>query len=309
MPEKPKAALKRAPRNIEFRKGLWYVTLAIPVALKLQFGGKKRFITSLETTSEREALRRAPAIVASWRTMIDAAKGGDKVAARAAFYRENLRNAKSQEERGIIRDLIADEAEGLDSRDPSDPDEDQASHPDAIRFYKLATSQRTEMAPLVEPWLTERRAKDKTKVMDKQALQLLIEKHPTVEELTKRAASKFVSEVLAPGRNPATTNRMLTSIRSFWSWLEVHGYRPEATSIWAGLNRPVGDSDNDGDDGDNRRPFTEEEAAAFLQVVPRVSTNPSLDSDMLSLLATSTLRARFITAAPIGGRGAWQRQG
>jgi integrase len=222
--------------------------------------------------------------------MIDEARSGDKVASRAAFFRQALAGATSPQDQEIILSRLEDEADALTPWDRSDPDEGPNLHPDAVRLYGLATGTLTEMEPLVEPWLADRSVKDKTKIMDRQAVRLLLERHKTVQALTKRAASQFVSDVLAPGRDAATINRMLTSIRSFWSWLEVHGYRPEAPSIWAGLNRRVDRADEQGDEGDDRRPFTEEEAAAFLRIVSRVSTNLPLDSDMLSLLATSTLR-------------------
>ncbi|MXP64801.1 hypothetical protein E0493_15720 [Roseomonas sp. M0104] len=287
---KGKAAPKRVPRSIEFRKGIWYATLDIPKPLRPQFNGQRRFFKSLETSSEKEALRRSPILVASWRSMIEKARGGDKLAARAAFFQEHLAKASSPEEREIILSLVEDEADALDVRDPYGAEEDREVQPDALRFYKLATGQLTELEPLLEPWLADRQVKDKTKVMDRQAVRLLIQHHPTTEAMTKRAASRFVMEVLRPGRDPATVNRMLTSIRRFWKWLEIHGYRPEGADIWAGLSLSIGTQSGLEDEGEGRRPFTEEEAAAFLRIVSEVSSELPLDLDILHLLATSTLR-------------------
>lgn len=285
-----RAALKRAPRNIEFRNGIWYATLDIPKPLRLQFNGKRRFFESLKTSNEKEALNRASILVASWRSMIEKARGGDKVAARAAFFREHLAKASSSEEQEIILTLVHEEAEALDQRDPYGTEEDHEAQPEALRFYKLATGQLTELEPLVEPWLADRQVKDKTKIMDRQAIKLLMQHHGTAEGMTKRAASQFVREVLRPGHNPATVNRMLTSIRRFWAWLEVHGYRPEGVDIWAGLSLSNASRSGLEDEGDSRRPFTEEEAAAFLRIVSEVSSELPLDLDVLHLLATSTLR-------------------
>jgi len=288
---KGRAAPKRVPRNVEFRKGIWYATLDIPKPLRPQFNGKRRFIESLETSSEKEALRRGSLLVARWRSMIEKARGGDKLAARAAFFQEHLAKASSPEEREIILSLLEDEADALDVRDPYGAEEDREVQPEAMRFYKLATGQLTELEPLVEPWLADRQVKDKTKVMDRQAVKLLIQHHPTTEGMTKRAASRFVTEVLRPERNPATVNRMLTSIRRFWNWLEVHGYRPEgAADIWAGLSLGSTTPRGQEEEGEGRRPFTEEEAAAFLRIVSEVSSELPLDLDILHLLATSTLR-------------------
>ncbi|PWC29434.1 hypothetical protein CR165_05630 [Pseudoroseomonas aestuarii] len=222
--------------------------------------------------------------------MIDRARGGDKVIARAAFYRQHLAQASSAEGREIILSLLEDEAEALAPSNPNDPEEAAEAHPEALRLYQLATGQLTEMAPLVGLWLADRQVRDKTKIMDRQAVGLLLQRHKTVQELTKRAASQFVSDVLAPSRDPATINRMLTSIRQFWGWLETHGYREAGIDIWAGLNRSVARHDEQDQNGDGRRPFTEAEAAKFLRIVAQVSGELPLDLDIVSLLATSTLR-------------------
>ena len=288
--DRRQSAPKRAPRNIELRRGLWYASLDIPKPLRPQFNGQRRFIKSLETSNEREALRRAPVLVASWQALIDKARGGDKIASRAAFFRQHLQAATAPEDRDAILSILEDEADALTPWDRTDPEGDPELHPDSLRLHRLATGQLIELEPLVEPWLADRQVKDKTKVMDRQAVGLLLRRHKTVQELSKRAASQFVTDILTPGRDPATINRMLTSIRQFWLWLETHGYRPEGIDIWAGLNRRIVSRDDPEEDESGRRAYTEEEAAAFIRVVTEVSSELPLDLDLLHLLATSTLR-------------------
>ncbi len=56
------------PSYLQKRRRRWYAILEIPKALRPRFGGKARFVQSLETDSRTVAERRVMPVVVAWKS-------------------------------------------------------------------------------------------------------------------------------------------------------------------------------------------------------------------------------------------------
>ncbi|MGG5889817.1 tyrosine-type recombinase/integrase [Falsiroseomonas sp. HC035] len=270
----------------------------VPADCRSTFGGSRRLKVPLHTDREREARIRAKALVDGWKAQCEGARGqGDVVAARAAFLRQQLQLARNSDERRGVLEAIAEAANDIDPgpEDGSHAEEDW--RPEAERFYSLATGARTELKPMVEPWLMARAVAERTKVMDRATLMLLCRHHRTAQEVDRRAATRFVEAVLMPGRKPATVARMLSSLMGFWEWLQDRGELPDSQrSPWAN-QRP---SQARQEASQERRPFTEAEASAFVDAVrSRAKVHP-VDYIVVMLMAVTGARLEEMAALTSG---------
>ncbi|MBK1658234.1 tyrosine-type recombinase/integrase [Paracraurococcus ruber] len=284
---------------LELQRRRWYAVWDVPQDCRHAFNGKKRLKLSLGVDSRREALARVGPVVAGWkRTAEQARGGGDSLAARASFFREALAKAADQDEREAILDQIGDLADQID---PGPLEGQHGSHddrPDASRFYGLATGKLIEIAPMVEPWLASRHVAEKTKAMDRSTVKLLVARHRTVQEVDRKAASRFTEQVLGNGRKAATVRRMVTGLSAFWLWLQNRGDYPEnQRSPWEGQApaKPRGRgvfSDNDAD----RRPFTEQEARHFTAAVDARAAKHPVDAEVVRIMAVTGARLEEVCA-------------
>ena len=67
---------KALPKYLQKRRRVWYAVLEIPRALRHHFGGKPRFLKSLQTESLTEAERRVLGVVAKWKAVLEAKRNG-----------------------------------------------------------------------------------------------------------------------------------------------------------------------------------------------------------------------------------------
>jgi integrase len=295
---------------IERRANLWYAVWDVPKDCLGVFQGKKRMVQSLKTDSRSEAKLRARRLVEEWKTIAERGRGGgeDKMAARAAFFRHHLERAKTKEEREGIKFVLHDEIDWLRTHDEEDDDPES----DANRLFTLATGQRAEIKPLIEPWLASRQVEPRTKLMDRMVLQLLASHYPTVQEVDRRRASQFVERVLSEGRSPATVRRMLSGLNGFWKWLQRRGDWPEnQRSPWSeqapSKPRRRGSFAIANDD---RRPFTEAEASAFLSAVSATTNKHPADCLVVMLMAVTGARLEEVCGltggdVEVGSGTAW----
>jgi integrase len=267
---------------IEWHGSSWRVVWDVPVDCRSAFGGKRRMKVNLGTDNRREAIARAGVLVARWKAECERTRGGqDKLAARAAFFRRTLEEARDTDEREVIMDLLLSEADEIDPPEPG------ADRTEAGRFVGLATGQLVEIKPLVDEWLKSAKIAERTKQMHRQTLLLLLADHKTVQEVDRKAASRFIQRRLVPGRQRATVERMLSGLTRFWEWLRDRGDFPDAQrSPWAGqVSQLTAEPETD-----KRRPFTEEEANAFVVKVNAASMKHPADLPVVMLLAVTGAR-------------------
>jgi|GEM_PF-6615392 len=280
---------------IELHGRYWRVVWDVPQACRGAFNGKRRLKQSLGTESRKEAVLRAAALVAAWKLRCEQATGeGDVIAARAAFFRDHLRQASTPEERDFILERIADVADDIDPGDPEGELAEDRPRPDAERFYKLATEAWTEIKPLIEPWLASRKVAEKTKDMDRSTLHLLLRHHKIAQDVDRKAAARFVENVLLPDRSEATVRRMLSGLSRFWTWMQDRGELPaDHRNPWS-RQAPPKPRNGNGGGGDGRRPFTEEEASAFLSAIMTTAKKHPADPVVVMLMAVTGARLEEI---------------
>ncbi|MDR7040428.1 integrase [Methylobacterium sp. BE186] len=143
---------------------------------------------------------------------------------------------------------------------------------DASLFAHIVSGRATPFASLVDHWLHEGAFAGRTEAAYRQAIRDLTSwcEHtntpPTVEAITKRVAGQFIrARFIDLNAAPATANKAITALASFWGWLHKRGHIGEV-SPWSGQSlskakRP----DCARDPGEAvKRAFTDDEVATLL---------------------------------------------
>jgi integrase len=207
---------------IERRWNTYHVSLTVPADVQAKIG-KRRLTRSLKTDSLSEAERRAQPYLTAWRRQIAEARGELYQAPdNAAFFRQALRNAKSEAEREAIRDVAWGEAydEGIAH---AELDQNPTDVPEAASFYARATS--IGFGDLVDEWLGTSSATAKTKAMQAADVRRFAVQFGTVPEV-RRAAVKRWADALMADPDPAkrltgkTVRRILSALRGYWRHLQ-----------------------------------------------------------------------------------------
>ena len=167
------------------------------------------------------------------------------------------------------------------------------------------------MAPpldsLIDPWIAEKGYRGRTAVAHRHSLRVfgawcVAEKVAvTVEAVTRKVAGRFVTKTfIEPGIHPATANKALSALSSYWGWLLKRGHRDEAVNPWQGQFIKAG-SRPKGEDGQGmKRPFTDTEARTLLDGITR---QPLADMCLLAALSgcriteLAELKVRHVTLA------------
>lgn len=248
----------------------WWAFHDVPPSLRPVLG-KKRFATSLETEDEKTAKRRADALwLHDWSRKIEEARSGSPAVAEdeAGFYRRLLREARSDEERELITDQIADEARERAIRaltkagysDWPEDGEDTTAIPgydDAHRFAKLATGQMIPTLEHMEDWLSLIQNEEKSKDLKRGALTVFAKSFPYVQDIKPEAVQRwFNNRARDEGLAQATLKRIQSQLRGYWKHLQSLGIVPRGEN-------PFADLTIHGAVSIDRKPFTPAEVVAL----------------------------------------------
>lgn len=238
----------------------WWAYHDIPPSLRPAFDGRKRLTRNLQTENEATARRRADLLWAhDWSKQIAAAKAGAKGQApvrvepkegEAAFYRDLLTKAGSEEERALIESTVADEARSRAIRAleaagftdwPRTPEQEEeaASIPgyvEAERFAALATGAVTPFLDHMEEWLALLQNEAKTKGQKRGTLVLFAKAFPFVEDVKPEAVQRWFN---ARARDEALAKKTLKRVQSelagYWKHLGSLGVVPKKSSLFTDL--------------------------------------------------------------------------
>lgn len=292
------------PDFLEQRRRIWYANWDVPRDCRHLFNGKARMIQSLKTDSRREALVRVRPLVDQWKAIAERARSGgeDRISARAAFWRATFDRA-SEVDREILRERIAHEAENYQAY-PGEGDDpsDFRADPDALRFYDLATGRRAETNPLIDAYLGSRPLSPKTQQEYRKVLELLAQQYPTLDEVDRRKASQFVERVLTPGRSAASVQKAVSALIGFWKWAQNKGHYAEGhRNPWSEQAPPKPRKRGTyAKDNDRRRPFTEDEAKAFMSAVLANEKRHPADGLAVMLMAVTGARLEEVCGLHAG---------
>jgi integrase len=169
--------------------------------------------------------------------------------------------------------------------------------PRAATLAAIAWGQGTPISALVEDYLREkafrpRQAHEYARTIRgfEGWLQEEAKLAGTVESVTRRAVADWRRDTLIrPSIHPKTANRAISSLSSFWRWLEMQGH-VQGESPWRGMSLAKGKAaPNGATTGQPRsaekRAFTDPELAALLTAE---DTSPLLRDGMRCALLTGT---------------------
>ncbi len=265
--------------HIEKRRRRWYAVLDIPKALQGTLG-KRRFIQSLETDSQAVALRRAAPLVAGWKQRIERAKGNsteDSLEQEARFWREAIQQAAGEEAKEALVARINDRADSIvaasaPAREVGGPDETQwedlPGQKDAGRFFQLATGQTVRTNEHAEEYLAALQGHNEQKTIDLKRGDLvrLAKRFPLLRDVNAREVRRWLlSHISEEKLARATVNRLLSTCRGYWRYLQDKDAASEDLQPFAvDISRALITNGGRAAAGPTKRPYTAREVSALL---------------------------------------------
>ncbi len=257
------------PNYLEKHGSGYRVTVGVPKPLR-EIVGTTRLRRSLGTDSRKEALRLMGPVVTEFLTIVtDARESLDapetpmrgksqSLDELAVVLRSDLlsaRNSGNDRQADAIDDAILIEAERIRGA-PLEADEDEVDPERDARaslFVQVARGRETPIEAALELYHKERSdLTPRTKADNARAVARLIQHcearrlRPTVEQLNRREAGRFVTAMKDYAANPETgatisnktVNKYLTGLRSLWAWMERRGLVED--NIWSRQSLPKG---------------------------------------------------------------------
>jgi integrase len=273
----------------------WRVQVAVPKALQPILKAKVLF-ASTKTDSLALANLRKHALIHTLKERISAAK------------RELRKQGRGQPDPLTTEALEWKAALAASTGEPYDPIQDALSHrldelertvgePQAATLAAIAHGKGTPISALVEDYLREkafrpRQAHEYARTIRgfEGWLQEEGKLAGTVETVTRRVVADWRRDTLIrPGVHHKTANRAISSLSSFWRWLEMQGH-VQGESPWRGMSLPKGKTaPNGATPGQPRsaekRAFTDPELVALLAAE---DVSPLLRDGMRCALLTGT---------------------
>lgn len=228
------------PQYLERRRRRWYAKLTVPEDVR-DVIGKLRFVESLKTESRSVAEQRALLVIHKWKSEIDrarAAKAGqlDTLEEEAREWRDALRSAKDEDQRGELLEHLRDRSERVMAAKGGTASaksvEDLPGYADGVRFYQIATGQRVPLTEHLEEYLnaTTNLQTDKTKAMARSDVGRLAKEFETVADVNRKEVQRWTTTLMAAdGENlaPKTAGRIVSACRGYWRYLRTIEVIPE----------------------------------------------------------------------------------
>ena len=271
MPKRRKAALGS---HLEKHGSKYRVVVRVPPSLVPVIGKTKLKETLNATTPQAAEVLKWPAI-ARLKQQIAEAKAQTP---EGSLVKEALDLRREYERQGElvfagkldIQDTWATtviEARRLELLETKGPDV-------AALYDAVATGQATPFEALRDDWLREKRLSGRAEAAYSHALRELkawcadTSVSPTIEAISKRVAGRFIHErFVLTNAAPATANKAITALSSYWKWLEKRGHYEG--NPWAGQSlsdKARGRRKGQREPGEaDKRPFTEDEAQKLLE--------------------------------------------
>jgi integrase len=267
--------------------------VAVPRQLWPTLG--RRLIRSLRTGDLRTAQRRRHEVVAEFQATIDQAR--KEAAPTGTVAEEGMRYRRWAAEMPPREDdyaydgdeMIVDRAEVIEQTHGLDA---------ALRFVAVARGKADPIDLYTEAWLAETGYPPRSCLQHRATLKELtawcggIGASADIQAITRKVAGRFASEACkAGGVTRSTVNRKLSTLRTYWTWLERKGHAEE--NPWLRQTLPI-TRPADGDAASSR-PFTPAEAKALLG-----GNADLLLADLMRIAALSGARLGAIVNLTVG---------
>jgi site-specific recombinase XerD len=268
-------------------RNVWFVVVDVPPSLRALVGSKRLRKTTGTSDIHLARLRRLT-ILSDLKARIEAARKVDpnnpesNIMAKALEWRKEIEGTLDPAKRDDLRFLAVDAAEAIEKAEGFEA---------AKSFHDVATGKGTPLNLFLEEWLQEKRygarqAADYRRFVERLGEWLrgagLVE---TLETVTDRVASAFKSKsLMAAGLNPKTANKIMSGLRSYWTWLGRQGH--SAHNPWLGKSLPKLEVPQD----EKERAFTDNEIQLLLSGKPDQTLS---DAMMISALSGMRLDEIF----------------
>ncbi len=277
-------------RHIEKRGRKWYAVLTIPKQIRHHFGGRLRFFQALKTETETVAITRAAPLVAQWRSWIAKAQGIalDPFEADVQFFRQALAEART-----------LPSAEGPEDADPGGDakleliglaqDMDDKHPGRGLAVWKRATGETTGTLDHLDAFLAVAADTDRGKAMKKADVVRLAEQFPTIDNITRPNVRRWCDGLIKDvGLKRTTVVRLLSSCRTYWRHLQVHGVVPDEIEPFDKLALPG--AKNGSNKADEPVPYERQDVVRLLQAAEDKGDQQLID----------VIRLAMFTGARIG---------
>jgi hypothetical protein len=209
-------------------RNVWCARLDIPARVRHAFldkdGQPRRvLVKSLGTSSRAEAKQLAALVVARWRLQFKKAGATtDPLRQEAERWRSWVVETSDGGPDDQTPTLLTDRAEQI---------ERQHGEKAALLFARVAQGKAVLLDAVAERWLEWRQYPARSEYQQRLNLKPLLRHFQEVSQVDRRTASTFVSEVLTPGRSPASVSHMLSTYSQLWRWLRKESV-VEGDSPW-----------------------------------------------------------------------------
>lgn len=220
------------PLHLEKRRRRWYAILDIPKALRSKFGGKRRFLRTLETPDLTVAQRRRDVVIAGWQAELDRARGIIVDDSDTAYFRRLLREATTPAQRDTILEQIGDAADAVGYL-YADTGQPPSSAPEAQEFVGRATGAYVSTLEHVEEWLATLHSKPRTKDQRRTGAKRVGETFPMLRDINKPAVRRWASGLDLSRRS---ITLILGGMRVYWRWLQAVGIATEGANPFEGVD-------------------------------------------------------------------------
>lgn len=280
------------PRYIEKRRKRWYAVLDVPKDVRKSIG-LNRFVQSLETESEANALLRAGVLVERWKKEISVARSGDLEPADrdALYWRKALREAATEEERETNRNHLIDIVQDMMRKgapkelldDPNATWSDYPNFEKPNKFFEVATGVLVKTDEHIDEYLASTQDTLKTKDMKRADIARLTKQFPYTRDIVKKQVRLWCDELVKEkGLKLSTVRRYLGSWRGYWDYLQDIGVAPEELDPFRSLKLPKKKNGR----ADERRSFESDDVVKLLKAAkePRKG-HPKGDQVLADLIA------------------------
>ena len=272
----------KMPSYLQKRVNRWYAIMEIPKALRPHFK-RTRFVKSLKTESRSLAERKVHAVISAWKNEIAIAQGEPEDILSPETYgwvgRERkpvtrppvsanamwraLKNAKDDEEHLSILRQIDDAADDIGAINVDNIGDPPSSDPEAQQFYARATGQLFNFTEHLDEWLSASRTTDKTKDMQCSDAKRFSKEFQLVQDVTRPEIRRWINKLMIEdGLAPATVQRMLSGLRSYWRYLQSIGVAGEDDEPFSKLD--VARQAKQSSPRSARQPFEPEDVVKLL---------------------------------------------
>lgn len=312
------------------RRQTWFLEVAVPPLARYAVG-KTKLVRTLGTRDKNEAQRRRASLFAKLRQQIrDAQRGAAPVTIMQEAIADRSTLADAAERGTVVEVASGDVVDGSEVEhevteadwlrgafaDRAEAIEHKHGPKIAKKYFDVATGApgATLVRPLFDKWVEEIKGsvREQTCDMHRQAMGEMLAhfggEGATIEEITRKAAGAFVSDVLPNGtrwhqrgdgakdkkRSPATMRRMLSTYSTFWRWLGAKGHTESNPWEKQAMPKAKGRA--------TKRAFTSAELVKLLKGTP---THPALP-DLIRLAMFTGARLGDLAGLTAGDcKGGW----